>query len=118
MIDSGRQTSAQFMTGTLPLPRNKPEIVVAHALAAQFLGFKFIYLEGGSGADMSVPKEIILAVSSSVSIPVIVGGGIRTPDDAQEKVKAGASFIVTGNVLEKSNDLDLMKSLSKAIHQK
>jgi len=118
MIDSGRQTSAQFMTGTLPLPRNKPEIVVAHALAAQYIGFQFIYLEGGSGAEMSVPTEIIHAVSSIVNLPVIVGGGIRTPEEAQEKVTAGASFIVTGNVLEKSNDPELMKSLSQAIHQK
>jgi phosphoglycerol geranylgeranyltransferase len=118
MIDSGRQTSAQFMTGTLPLPRNKPEIAVAHALAAQYLGFKFIYLEGGSGAEMSVPPEIIKAVSSSVDLPIIVGGGIRTPDEAREKVSAGASFIVTGNVLERSKDPGLMKSLSKAIHQR
>jgi phosphoglycerol geranylgeranyltransferase len=118
MIDSGRQTSAQFMTGTVPLPRNKPEIAVAHALAAQYLGFKLIYLEGGSGADMPVPKDLVQAVSSCVSLPIIVGGGIRTPEDAQEKVIAGASFIVTGNILEISDDPKLMKSLSEAIHYK
>jgi putative glycerol-1-phosphate prenyltransferase len=116
IVDSGQPTSAQFMSGTLPLPRNKPDIVVAHALAAEYMGFKLIYLEGGSGAEMSVPVEIIRAVTQTVDIPVIVGGGIRTPQEAAEKVQAGASFIVTGNVLEKSNDSDLLKSLSQAIH--
>jgi putative glycerol-1-phosphate prenyltransferase len=118
IIDSGQPTSAQFMSGTIPLPRNKPEIVVAHALAAQYMGFKFIYLEGGSGAEMSVPVEIIRAVTQTIDIPVIVGGGIRTPQEAAEKVQAGASFIVTGNVLEKSNDSNLLHSLSQAIHSR
>jgi phosphoglycerol geranylgeranyltransferase len=117
LIDSGRPTSAQFMSGTMPLPRNKPDLVVAHALAAQYLGFKLIYLEAGSGADYSVPVEIISAVCKVSNIPVIVGGGIRTPRDARAKVKAGASFVVTGNVLESSKDSDLISKLARAVHQ-
>jgi phosphoglycerol geranylgeranyltransferase len=117
LIDSGRQTSAQFMSGTMPLPRNKPDIVVAHALAAQYLGFQLIYLEGGSGADLAVPNEVISAVTKTCRIPVIVGGGIRTPEEAASKVKAGASFIVTGNVIESQNGYDLMGKLSNAIHR-
>ena len=116
LIDSGRQTSAQFMSGTMPLPRNKPDIVVAHALAAQYLGFQLIYLEGGSGADLSVPDEVISAVTKTTRIPVIVGGGIRTPEEAAAKVKAGASFIVTGNVIESKNRYNLMGQLADAIH--
>jgi len=116
LIDSGRQTAAQFMSGSMPLPRNKPELVVAHALAAQYLGFKLIYLEGGSGADLSVPEEIISAVRDTVDIPIIVGGGITSPDIATAKVAAGATFVVTGNVLEKSNDPQLMRKFASAVH--
>jgi phosphoglycerol geranylgeranyltransferase len=100
----------------MPLPRNKPDLVVAHALAAQYLGFKLMYLEGGSGADHSVPLEIISAVSKTVKIPIIVGGGIITPEVAAEKVAAGATFVVTGNVLEKSDDPGLIQKFSDAVH--
>jgi putative glycerol-1-phosphate prenyltransferase len=116
LIDSGRQTAAQFMSGSMPLPRNKPDLVVAHALAAQYLGFKLIYLEGGSGADLSVPNEIISAVRKTVDIPIIVGGGITSPEVATTKVAAGATFIVTGNVLEKSDDAELIQKFASAVH--
>jgi putative glycerol-1-phosphate prenyltransferase len=116
LIDSGRQTAAQFMSGSMPLPRNKPDLVVAHALAAQYLGFKLIYLEGGSGADLSVPDEIISAVRKVVNIPIIVGGGITSPEVAAAKVTAGATFVVTGNVLEKANDPDLIQKFASAVH--
>ena len=104
------------MSGTMPIPRDKPDIVVAHALAAQYLGFKLVYLEGGSGADLTVPDEIITAVSKTCLPPIIVGGGIRTPRAAAEKVRAGASFIVTGNVIETSGGTTLMSEISQAIH--
>jgi len=107
LIESGKSTAAQFMSGTIPLPRHKPEIAVAHALAAKYLGFQTVYLEGGSGADHSVPEEMIYAVSRTINLPLIVGGGIRTPEEAAKKVEAGASFIVTGNILEKNNDAGL-----------
>ena len=116
LIDSGCQTAAQFMSGSMPLPRNKPELAVAHALAAQYLGFKLIYLEGGSGADLSVPEEIIAAVRKTVDIPIIVGGGITSPEVASSKVAAGATFVVTGNVLEKSDDPELIRKFAEAVH--
>jgi phosphoglycerol geranylgeranyltransferase len=116
LIDSGCQTAAQFMSGSMPLPRDKPELVVAHALAAQYLGFKLIYLEGGSGADLSVPEEIISAVRKTVDIPIIVGGGITSPEVASSKVAAGATFVVTGNVLEKSDDPELIRKFVEAVH--
>ena len=118
LIESGKPTSAQFMSGSFPLPRSKPDLVVAHALAAQYLGFKFVYLEAGSGAELSIPDDIIKAVHHTIDIPVIVGGGIRTVQDAQDKVKAGAAFIVTGNIIEDTHDLDLLGKFSKAIHYK
>ncbi len=117
LIDTGRQTSAHFMSGTMPLPRNKPDILMAHVLAAQYLGFKLIYLEGGSGSDVSIPDELIMAANKVSDIPLIVGGGIRTPDEARAKVKAGASFIVTGNILEHTDNGSLMKEIASAVHK-
>ena len=118
LVESGSTTSAEFMSSTRPLPREKPDIAVAHALAGEYLGMKLIYLEGGSGAKRSVPEDMILAVSQTIAIPVLVGGGIRTPEEAQAKVKSGASFVVTGNVLETGNRDSVIKAFSDAIHFK
>jgi len=118
LVESGKTTSAEFMSNTRPLPRHKPDIVVAHALAAEILGFKMIYLEAGSGAQQSVPEEIVGAVAKHCSVPLIVGGGITSPEEAHKKVKAGANFIVTGNVLEKNGNANLMKEFASAIHGK
>lgn len=115
-IESGNMTTAQFMSDTRPIPREKPDIAIAHVLAAEFLGMKIAYLEAGSGAKYSVPDNLISTLQDYISIPLIVGGGIRTPEEARNKVKAGASFIVTGNVLEKNNDSELIKAFSQAVH--
>ena len=115
-IESGNVTSAQFISDTRPIPREKPDIAIAHALAAEYLGMKMIYLEAGSGAKYSVPEKLIRALGKYISIPMIVGGGIRTPEEAVKKVEAGAAFIVTGNVLEKKNDVALIKAFADAIH--
>jgi len=108
LVESGATTAAEFMSNTRPLPRNKPEIAAAHALAAEYLGMKSVYLEAGSGAERSVPETLIGAVRKTVSIPILVGGGIRKPEEARAKAEAGASFVVTGNVLEKSEDVRLI----------
>jgi phosphoglycerol geranylgeranyltransferase len=116
LVESGETTAAEFMSGTRPLPRNKPEIAAAHALAAEYLGMKLVYLEAGSGARQSVPEILIGAVRKTVSVPVIAGGGIRTAADAAAKVKAGASFVVTGNALESSGDPGLIRAIADAVH--
>ena len=118
LIESGVKTTAEYISGSLPIPRNKPEIAVATALAGQYLGMKFIYLEGGSGAQFSVPKEMVSAVSKAVDIPVIVGGGIRTPQEAHEKVENGAKVVVTGNFFEDEKKWNLIKEFADAIHIK
>ncbi|MFA6542567.1 MAG: geranylgeranylglyceryl/heptaprenylglyceryl phosphate synthase, partial [Bacteroidota bacterium] len=94
------------------------DIAVAHALAAEILGFKMIYLEAGSGAELSIPEEMIGAIAKHCSVPLIVGGGIKTPDTARQKVLAGAKFIVTGTVFEKDGNAGLMKEFASAIHHK
>ncbi|MGQ9561590.1 MAG: geranylgeranylglyceryl/heptaprenylglyceryl phosphate synthase [Candidatus Oleimicrobiaceae bacterium] len=116
LIESGQTTSAEYMSNTRPIPRHKPDIAAATALAAEFLGMKLIYLEAGSGAAHSVPPEMIKAVSSYVTLPVVVGGGITSPQEARAKVDAGASFVVTGNVLEGGNDVQLVRRFAEAVH--
>ena len=118
LIESGVTTTAVYMSGSLPVPRNKPEIAAATALAGEYLGMKFIYLEAGSGAQDSVPDEMVKAVSDECSIPVIVGGGIRNPQTARRKVDNGASIIVTGNFFEDENNWDMIKDFASAIHKK
>ena len=116
LIDGGTTTTVEFMSSTKPIPMDRPDITVAHCLAAQYLGKKIVYLEAGSGAKYPVSTGTIAIVKEQIDIPVIVGGGIRTPDDASERVAAGADFIVTGTITEKSDDLSMMKQFSEAIH--
>ncbi|MBN2365592.1 MAG: geranylgeranylglyceryl/heptaprenylglyceryl phosphate synthase [Calditrichaeota bacterium] len=118
LVESGQMTSAEFMSNSRPLPRHKPELALAHSLAAQYLGFKILYLEAGSGAQLSVPEEMIMAISKTISIPVIVGGGIRSPESAQKKVEAGASFVVVGNHFEKRDNFTKIREFARAIHYK
>jgi phosphoglycerol geranylgeranyltransferase len=115
LVESGAVTSVEFMSGTLPLPRSKPGIAAAHALAAQYLGMEMIYLEAGSGASLTIPPEMIRAVRDCVEIPIIVGGGIRNKETALEKLEAGADIIVTGNLLQKENGLERMREVAKAV---
>jgi phosphoglycerol geranylgeranyltransferase len=116
IIESGNSTSVQFMSGSLPLPRTKNDLAVAHALAGQYLGMKLIYMDAGSGAQYAATDEMVSAVRKNVDLPIILGGGIKTPDVAMKKAKAGADFIVTGNVLEDNPDPKLIREFADAIH--
>jgi putative glycerol-1-phosphate prenyltransferase len=116
LIDSGRITSVQFMSMTAPMPRDKADIVVAHALAAQFLGMRLLYLEGGSGGENAIPEGMISDVTSQVDLPMIVGGGIRTGEQARAKIDAGASFVVVGNSLEHAWTPEGIRELADAVH--
>jgi len=89
------------------------QTAVGYALAAQYLGMKFFYLEAGSGAPTPISNEMIAAVKKNIDIPLVVGGGIRTAKTAGEKAKAGADIIVTGTTLEE--ETDLKKALTKII---
>lgn len=102
LIESGGVTSVQYVSNTQPIPRTKNDIAVATALAGQYLGQQAIYLEGGSGAKMPVEPAMIAAVKQHVSIPLIVGGGIRTPQAMLQAFQAGADVVVIGNVLEEN----------------
>ncbi|MGB9721183.1 MAG: geranylgeranylglyceryl/heptaprenylglyceryl phosphate synthase [bacterium] len=102
LISSNNYTAVEYISNTRPIPRNKPEIAVAHAIAGEYLGMKAIYLEAGSGARDPVPESLIREVRKHISIPLIVGGGIRTEGNAKRILNAGADFIVLGSIIEKS----------------
>jgi len=101
LIDGGRETSVQKVSKTVPINQKEVKLVVNTALAGQYSGKQLIYLEAGSGAEYPVSSEIIKAVSSSLEIPVIVGGGIRTQQQMQNAYKSGATMVVMGTAFEK-----------------
>ncbi len=98
----GSDTSVAAVGRAFSLPVNKPQIAASYALAAQYLGMRFIYLEAGSGATMPIPPEGVSAVKNTINVPLIVGGGIRTPEQAKTTVEAGADMIVTGTLAERN----------------
>ena len=114
IIDSGTPTSVSYMSGTTPIPHDKNDIAVCTAIAGEMLGLKLIYMDAGSGARFPVSAKMIEAVSKDIHIPLIVGGGIRTPEKVAEVCNAGADIIVIGNALEK--DPDLISELALVVH--
>jgi putative glycerol-1-phosphate prenyltransferase len=116
LIESGTLTSASFVSNSLPIPRAKPGIALAHALAAQYLGLKSVYLEAGSGAKETVPEEMIQLVAAHVDLLIFTGGGIRAPEVAAQKARAGADFVVIGNFFEEKDSATRMREFADAIH--
>ena len=114
LVESGSITTALYMSGSIPVPAEKPEIAVSTALAGQFLGMKLIYLDAGSGAKKTVPAKMVSAVKKQIKLPLVVGGGINTPTKINELCAAGADLIVAGTGPEK--DPSLLKHLVEAIH--
>jgi len=95
--------AAGFVGQAAPVPPDKPELASIYALAAQYLGMRFVYLEAGSGSEKPVPAEMVRHVKKSTDVKLIVGGGIRVPEQALEIATAGADAIVTGTVIERSS---------------
>jgi len=108
----GEGGTAGVVGRALPIPYSKPELALAHALAGQYLGMRFIYLEAGSGAKNPVPPEMIRYVKRSIDVPLIVGGGICSGEQALMAASAGADAIVTGNVVE---NIGAKRSVSEII---
>lgn len=113
LVESGNFTTIEYISNTKPIPRSKHEIAVAHALAGQYFGMKYIYLEAGSGAKDPVPSEMVQRVKENINIPLIVGGGLRQYDDVKKVFDAGADFAVLGSVIEQSKQKfqDIMRRL-------
>jgi len=115
LVDGGQATTVSYISNSLPVPADKPEIAVATALAGQLLGLQIIYLDAGSGAKQKVSSTMIEQVAKNVKLPVIVGGGIKTPQQAFESCKAGADIIVAGNAFEQNAELII--DMAQAVHQ-
>lgn len=112
LVESGRMTTAHYISNTLPIPHDKPDIAACTAMAGEMLGMKLIYMDGGSGALNPVSPAMIAAVRRSVEVPLIVGGGIRTVEAARAAWEAGANTLVIGNALEKDPGSTLLEDLS------
>ena len=114
LIEGGNNTTVQYISNTIPIPADKYEIAACTALAGEMLGLKLIFAEAGSGAVKPINAEMIAAIREQITIPLITGGGIKTPEKALENCKAGADIIVLGNSIEK--DIQLIHRMSDAIH--
>ena len=102
LIENGKETSVQKVTGTSPMPRNKVQNIVDTAKAGELLGMKLIYLEAGSGATHPVPSEIISKIKQDINIPLIVGGGIRHIEQMNTAYESGADIVVIGTAFEEN----------------
>lgn len=113
LIESGNTTTALYMSNTSAIPADKPDIASCTAMAGEMLGLKMIFMDAGSGAKNPVSEAMIREVRKSVQVPLIVGGGIRTPEKAVANCQAGADLIVIGTSIEK--DSSLLREFSTAL---
>lgn len=114
LIDGGNTTAVAYMSNTTPIPANKGEIAVCTAMAGEMLGMKLIYMDAGSGALQPIPPTLIEQVKSQIRLPLIIGGGITTPELARSAAKAGADVIVVGNAIEE--DPQRIARMAQAVH--
>lgn len=113
LIESGRQTAVSYMSHSMPIPSDKNDIAMCTAIAGEMLGLKLIYMDAGSGAEKCIPISMIQQVSKNIKVPLIIGGGITTAEQAKAAVTAGADIIVIGNVTEQNPHR--LKEIAEAI---
>lgn len=114
LVDGGVATTVSYISNTQPIPASKDDVAMCTAIAGEMLGLKLMYMDAGSGARTPISESMIECVSSAIQAPLIVGGGIRTPEKALANVKAGADVVVVGNAIEK--DPNLLVEIADAIH--
>ncbi len=114
LVDGGKSTTVSYVSQTVPIPHDKPGIAAATALAGSYLGLRTIYMDTGSGAQRTVSPEMIAAVRTNVSLPIIVGGGIRDAATARALCQAGADVLVVGTAFEE--DPERIFAMSGAVH--
>lgn len=114
VVDGGAPTTVSYISNATPIPADKSDIALCTAMAGEMLGSKLIYMDAGSGAKKPISEEMITAVSKNITVPLIVGGGIKDPEKAYLNCKAGADVIVIGNAIEK--DPSLIAEIAAAVH--
>jgi len=97
------------------IPREDSDLAASYALTAEYMGMSVVYLEAGSGAPLPVPEDMIRKVRETISVPLIVGGGIRTAESAAKARNAGASVVVTGTAVESSDFRTRLESIIDAV---
>lgn len=117
LVKSGKTSAVERVSETEPLSREHTQPAWEHTLAARYLGMSLVYLEAGSGAPQTVPSAMVSRCSEA-GIPLAVGGGVRTPEQAAELVRAGARFMVVGNQFEDQPDWELFSDMAAAVHCK
>ena len=114
VIDGGAPTTVSYISNATPIPADKNDIAVCTAMAGEMLGMKLIYMDAGSGAKRAISEDMIARVAKIISVPLIIGGGIKEPEKAYLNCKAGADLIVVGNAIEKNSSL--IKEMAAAVH--
>lgn len=114
VIDGGAPTTVSYISNATPIPADKDDIALCTAMAGEMLGKKVIYMDAGSGAKVPITERMIQKVAENITIPLIIGGGIREPEKAYLNGKAGADVIVVGNAIEK--ETSLIKEIAAAVH--
>lgn len=114
LVNSGKPTSASYISNSQPLPNDKPSLSASTAMAGEMLGLKTIYMDAGSGAEEPISPKVIRAVKRAVDIPLIIGGGLNTATKAKQALDAGADIVVIGNGAQKN--LNLLTEVSEVVH--
>lgn len=118
LINTGKTTTVEKVAKPDVIRENDVEKAMAYALTTQYLGMDCVYLEAGSGAEKPVPVQMIVEIRKKLSIPIILGGGIRTRDLVKERIDAGADIIVTGTIAERNRDVakEIIETVKNAGH--
>lgn len=115
LVDTGTTTSVAKHSNTAPIPESELTSICDHALCAQYMGQSLVYLEAGSGAQRPISPRVVASVRKEIEIPLIIGGGIKTPDACHAAVHAGADFVVVGTALEVDHSESLLRELSDSV---
>ncbi|PLX13669.1 MAG: geranylgeranylglyceryl/heptaprenylglyceryl phosphate synthase [Marinilabiliales bacterium] len=105
LIDSGKPTSVTYMSNSLPIPHDKKDIAACTAMAGEMLGLQLIFMDAGSGADKTITEEMVSFVKQSIDVPLIIGGGVKSPEKLKSLYDAGADIVVVGNCFESNPEL-------------
>ena len=116
LLKTDKKSSVEIVSNTEPISMNNIDSIIAHSLAAQYLGKKLLFLETGSNSNYPANESLIKKISSIIEIPIIVGGGIRKQKDAKKIAKSGASYIVIGSLIEEALDHLELLDINNAIH--
>ena len=116
LLKTDKKSAVEIMSETTPLDMDNEDEVLSHALAAQYLGKKVIFLETGSNSNLSAKESLIKNLHKILDIPIMVGGGIKDVDTAVNIARNGASYIVIGTLIEECQDAKILKEINDAVH--